>query len=178
MPGMRALNNLVLASGARVTSGSTFPTSPTPVAGDLHWHTTYRRTALYDGTRWLSEPCYVPFFTYSGSMPYSANGGPLITGVPNRALYMLDWKVNGFLGINNSSNYWTIELHADPAGTLASFTTQTMTQNTYFQQASITTFSNNPVAATNYDIIINITKTGNPGAIELYPSLLAADVLT
>lgn len=69
---------------------------------------------------------------------------------------------------NSGASYWTVALK-DLAGTvLAAFTTASIAANTTTRFA-VTSFTQ--PAASNMQLYLQLTATGSPGAISLYPSV-------
>jgi hypothetical protein len=89
------------------------------------------------------------------------------------------WYVNT---TNSASHYWTVAIVAVSSSgartILGSFNTSAAAPNTY-NVTSITSFAANPTAATGAIWLqIELTKTGTPGSIYMYPQHTIREVLT
>lgn len=150
------------------TIGTAFPTSP--VIGDIFTRTDLLYEDYYwDGTRWLSKTIYsIPLGEYATGWPVAATGFPAIVPVPSnsvgtlRDIWLIGWTVVSMVQTtNNGTNFWTVALAGDSAGTFAgSFTTAADT-------VGVQTVHRNAIAAVagTGRIYMNVTKTLAPGGL-------------
>ncbi len=153
-------------------SGTAFPTSPAPAAGDRFWRTDLKLDCYFDGTRWLS----VEEYELGAGQQVSAPAGGITTSPSTvvrcavRAdyeIYLTRWVTHSrVLTTNNGSNYWTVALTYQ----IGNATATTIT--------SYTTAADTAGNLTNHDQAINavlnssaegvsttVTSSGAPGAI-------------
>lgn len=172
---------------AAVQKGTSNPGSP--ASGDTVFRSDLGRIAYYDGTRFLNvAPELLSYVLTSGNAtPFpntlAANTGVYVAVKQQAYAWLherceIGWYVNT---TNNASNYWTIAVVAVSSSgartILASINTSAAAANTY-NVTSITSFASNPTTATGAVWIqIELTKTGTPGSIYMYPQHTIREVI-
>lgn len=156
-------------AGAGVSSGTSFPTSPS--TGDR-----YRRTDLdykvyfYDGTRWVTENIYRLDMGPGDKAQNTSTAGVFTRAVVpyDKTIWLIDWEVGLLVASNNDgSNYWTANLmKAEPTPaytTIDSVDTSgdTATQPTHHRSALGETLT----GATW--LYVDMAKTGSPGTVRV-----------
>jgi hypothetical protein len=165
------------------TAGSSFPASPS--VGDVHNHTTLRRTAHWDGANWLSEPFSISIGQqYGATLPaYSATAEVLFHGTPGDVpLKFLYWRVSRFVsGTHDASNNWNIKIRLLDAGgasttVAAQINSWSNTGGGWQKLAGLTTFDAQP-SINNGWFELWLEKIGAAGTLQFTTYLRVVEVL-
>lgn len=109
---------------------------------------------------------YLPFLTVAGGEPY-AGATTVYRAVVAKGVVLRRLSVAVYVAApNTGANYWTINLMAAIAGTIASVDTSGVTAATWTRLAT-TTFTPSVIDTSEVYLEIQIAPTGAPGAIRL-----------
>lgn len=185
-PGVNSYIAQFVLETLRITRGLfDAPTDPAPQTGDI-WEridTLERFTYIADTVnKWFRNPnFYRVYNTFSASSVVSRidiDQEPFYTQFLIRRLLFTYYVQT----TNNSSNYWTFKIQRKlwnnatpvdlPAPLNTTFSTQSLSANTRYQdQSQISDFLTLIDATTTEYFILNVTKVGSPGTLQLNCSM-------
>lgn len=143
------------------------PTAPTPATTDNSTRiatTAYTRAAINE-IRFL-----LPFSSFAGLSAFTQNSVPYSVSLPSFQITIRQWSQTVFpIDVNNSSNYWLLELFTninDTLYTIASFTTASFPPNVFSVYTTPLNYTLNQTI--NRRLTIRLTKIGEPSSISIH----------
>lgn len=169
----------------RQTIGSSNPASP--ATGQRHYRTDLHLWIFWDGSRWLTEQTQRidGWLYYPGSAAVVGNEISTSIGELLASALRSDYafraeraELYGFVGTNNGTNYWTIELRTFTGlATMTTFSTAGWTGGQWNRSSAVTSFSNHPSTG-DYGMEIVVTKVNAPGNLRFYFNITGRLVIT
>ena len=119
-----------------------------------------RRDHVHD-----KQTILLPWGVYSGVGPFSSDAMPYATTI-DRTMTLVKLTYAFYVGTNNASNYWTLNLINSSATVIKALNTSALAGNGFYQLSH--TFAATTVDTSDSMLRVQVVKTGSPGSI--YPA--------
>ena len=163
-PASGLINVLGIANGETAYSNKALFDNTTPAAlGTASAGTATvaaRRDHVHD-----KQTILLPWGVYSGVGPFSSDAMPYATTI-DRTMTLVKLTYAFYVGTNNASNYWTLNLINSSATVIKALNTSALAGNGFYQLSH--TFTATTVGTSDSMLRVQVVKTGTPGSI--YPA--------